>query len=127
MSPRHVSRRRFLQSAAMASAASVIPGVIPDSSVLALRSGSDSSHPIHSGALEEFGYGDVTPHGWLPHLITLAMMATILPLFAAALALITTGLVADHVDKRHDELKRHVDQRHEELKRHLEKLAGHHE
>jgi DUF1680 family protein len=62
MSPRHVSRRRFLQSAAMASAASVIPGVIPDakSSAFALQSGSDSSHPIHSGVLEEFDYGDVT-------------------------------------------------------------------
>jgi uncharacterized protein len=59
MSPAHVvSRRRFLQSVALASGASVIPGL--RNSALALRSSSDSSHSTHPGVLEEFGYGDVT-------------------------------------------------------------------
>lgn len=52
---RAVSRRRFLQSAALASAAGVIPGIrMP---ALALP---DSSHPIQAAPLEEFGYGEVT-------------------------------------------------------------------
>lgn len=54
------------------------------------------------------GYGDVIPHGWAPHLLTVGMMVTVVPLFAATLALVTTGLTADHVDKRHDEMKQHV-------------------
>jgi hypothetical protein len=41
---------------------------------------------------------DITPHGTLQHALTLGMMSTILPLFAACLALVTTGLTADHLD-----------------------------
>ncbi|HME34369.1 MAG TPA: beta-L-arabinofuranosidase domain-containing protein [Candidatus Sulfotelmatobacter sp.] len=64
MSPSHaVSRRKFLQSVTLASAASVIPGL--RSSALALRSGPFFSDPIQSGPLEEFGYGDVTLHSAL--------------------------------------------------------------
>jgi hypothetical protein len=32
-------------------------------------------------------------------------MLTVIPLFAAAFSLLTTGLTADHVDRRQDELK----------------------
>jgi DUF1680 family protein len=53
MSPSHLSRRQFLQSAALASAASVVPGL--RNSALALPSASGSTEP----PLEEFDYGDV--------------------------------------------------------------------
>jgi len=63
MSPSHrVSRRTFLQSAALVSAASVIPGL--RSSGWAL-SGSALSDSIQSGPLGEFGYADVTLHSSL--------------------------------------------------------------
>jgi len=56
MAPSHaVSRRRFLQSAALASAASLIPQV--RGSALADDGGSPA---FASGPLEEFGYGDVS-------------------------------------------------------------------
>ena len=61
MSPSHsVSRRKFLQSAALASAAGVIPRLRGFS--LASLFGSDS---VPSGPLAEFGYGDVTLHSAL--------------------------------------------------------------
>jgi uncharacterized protein len=57
MSPsRRISRRRFLQSATLASAASMIPRL--RNSALAIT-GSGVSDPIQSPPLEEFGYGDV--------------------------------------------------------------------
>jgi voltage-gated potassium channel len=52
------------------------------------------------------GYGDVTPHGWLPHVLAMVIMGTVIPLFASVFSLVTTGLTADHVDLRHEELKR---------------------
>jgi ion channel len=49
------------------------------------------------------GYGDITPRGWLPHLIACAVMATVIPLVTATFSLMTSGLtsqdVKDHVDK----------------------------
>jgi hypothetical protein len=54
------------------------------------------------------GYGDITPHGWLPHLLALAIMVMIIPAWTGSFSLLTAGLAADHVDKRHDELKDHV-------------------
>jgi len=64
MSPsRTISRRKFLQSAALASAASVIPGL--RNSGLALTTRSTSSASIQSGPLEEFGYAEVTLHSVL--------------------------------------------------------------
>jgi voltage-gated potassium channel len=54
------------------------------------------------------GYGDITPHGWLAHVLAVTIMLTVIPLFASVFSLLTTGLTADHVDKRHDELKDHV-------------------
>ena len=51
-----VSRRRFLQSAALASAASVIPGLRKS----ALANSANSIDLSQSSPLEEFGYGKVT-------------------------------------------------------------------
>lgn len=51
------------------------------------------------------GYGDVLPHGWLPHLLAVLIMITVIPLFASVFSLLTTGWTADHVDTRHEELK----------------------
>jgi voltage-gated potassium channel len=44
------------------------------------------------------GYGDITPHGWLPHVLAMLIMCTVIPLFASVFSLVTTGLTADHVD-----------------------------
>jgi DUF1680 family protein len=61
MSPSHsVSRRKFLQSATLASAAGVVPRLRGSS--LSSVFGSDS---VASGTLAEFGYGDVTLHSAL--------------------------------------------------------------
>jgi hypothetical protein len=63
MSPSNrFSRRRFLQSATLASAASVIPSV--RNSAWAFG-GSQVSNPIQPAPLEEFSYGDVTLHSAL--------------------------------------------------------------
>lgn len=70
------------------------------------------------------GYGDVTPHGWAPHIIAVAVMLTVIPLFSAVFSLLTTGLTKKHVDRRHEELKRHVDQKHEELKQHVSEVQS---
>lgn len=51
------------------------------------------------------GYGDVLPHGWLPHLLAVIIMLTVIPLFASVFSLLTTGWTAEHVDTRHNELK----------------------
>lgn len=52
------------------------------------------------------GYGDISPHGWLPHLLAMVIMVTVIPLFASVFSLATTGLTASHIDKRHQELLR---------------------
>lgn len=44
------------------------------------------------------------PAGWLPHVLSMGMMCLVIPLFAAAFSLVTTGLTADHIDKRHRQL-----------------------
>ena len=54
------------------------------------------------------GYGDILPHGWLPHLLAVIIMITVIPLFASVFSLLTTGLTADHIDVRHDELKARI-------------------
>lgn len=51
------------------------------------------------------GYGDILPHGWLPHVLAVVIMLTVIPLFASVFSLLTTGWTADHVDARHRELK----------------------
>lgn len=40
------------------------------------------------------GYGDITPHGWLAHVIAVLIMITVLPLFAATFSLFTSGLAS---------------------------------
>jgi len=54
---RRISRRKFLKSVTLASAASAIPGL--RKSALAIDS-SRASDPTRSASLEEFSYGDVT-------------------------------------------------------------------
>jgi hypothetical protein len=51
---------------------------------------------------------DVAPQGWLPHVISVAMMLTVVPLFSSVFAFFVTGLTAAHIDARHEELKKHV-------------------
>lgn len=51
---------------------------------------------------------DVAPQGWLPHLLSAVMMLTVAPLLASVFSFFTTGLTADHIDVRHEELKDHV-------------------
>lgn len=51
------------------------------------------------------GYGDVVPHGWAAHVLAAALMVLVIPLWTAAFSFVTAGLTADHVDKRHEELK----------------------
>jgi uncharacterized protein len=64
MSPwQPVSRRKFLQSVALASAASAIPGLRNSGRALTARSALSDS--IQSSPLEEFGYGDVALHSAL--------------------------------------------------------------
>ena len=54
------------------------------------------------------GYGDIIPHGWLPHMLALAIMVLIIPLWSGSFSLLTSGLVTDHVDKRHEQMADHV-------------------
>lgn len=58
------------------------------------------------------GFGDVVPHGWAGHLIAVAIMLLILPLWSTVFSFITAGLTADHMDAKTDrqtaELKEHV-------------------
>jgi len=51
------------------------------------------------------GYGDLAPHGWAEHLVALAIMVLVIPAWTGSFSLLTSGLMADHIDKRHNELK----------------------
>jgi voltage-gated potassium channel len=62
------------------------------------------------------GYGDITAHGWLPHLLTVAMMLTVIPLFAAAFSLLTSGLTSTSVTASEHRMKAHFEER---LREHL--------
>lgn len=55
------------------------------------------------------GYGDITPHGTLAHLIASAAMLTVVPLFAATFSLLTSGLTAEHVRSEGHEMRRRLD------------------
>lgn len=61
-----------------------------------------------TGVATTSGNSPASPHGWLAYVVTTAMMLLIIPLFAATFSLVTTGLTADHVDKKHDEIKEYV-------------------
>lgn len=55
------------------------------------------------------GYGDIVPRGWEAHLVALLIMVLIIPAWSTVFSLITSAVVAGHVDKRHKEMKNHVD------------------
>ena len=61
------------------------------------------------------GYGDITPHTHLGRFISVLVMLTVIPLFAATFSLMTTTLTSMHVSRLHDEALAHI--RH--LKEHL--------
>lgn len=65
------------------------------------------------------GYGDITPHGWGPHVIAVAMMVTIIPLIASLWALFTTALTTAHVDRRHRAMIDQMHEHHEALLKHV--------
>lgn len=58
------------------------------------------------------GYGDVTPHGWLAHLLAVTIMFLVLPLWGAMFSYLTAGITAGHAEKmtekQTEELKEHV-------------------
>jgi voltage-gated potassium channel len=54
------------------------------------------------------GYGDIIPHGWAAHLVALAIMVLIIPLWSGAFSLFATGLITNHIDTRHEDMKKHV-------------------
>lgn len=62
------------------------------------------------------GYGDITPVGWLPHLLAVLIMVNVVPLFAATFSLFTSGLTSTHVKHSEARIKEHVENR---LKHHL--------
>ena len=64
------------------------------------------------------GYGDITPHGWLPHLLAVAVMVTVIPLFAATFSLLTSGLTSTNVTASENRVKAHFERR---LREHLGK------
>lgn len=68
------------------------------------------------------GYGDITPDGWGPHLISVAIMLTVIPLFTSVFSLITTALTVKHTDRKHAELTLHLTSQHSELKQHVSEV-----
>lgn len=64
------------------------------------------------------GYGDVTPNSWLGHFIAVIVMLTVIPLFAAAFSLMTSGLTSLQVSDSEERLKAHFEDR---LRHHLRK------
>ena len=61
------------------------------------------------------GYGDVTPRTTTGHVVAVLVMLTVIPLFAAAFSLVTSGLTAIHV---HDEGQRVRDRIEHVIKHH---------
>ena len=55
------------------------------------------------------GYGDITPHGWAPHLVAVAVMVLAIPLWTGAFGLVTSGFLAWHIDKKHQVLHEKLD------------------
>ena len=68
------------------------------------------------------GYGDITPHGWAPHLISVAIMLTVIPLFSSVFSLLTTTLTTIHTDMKHAKLVERIDRHHEEMKKHVSEV-----
>lgn len=51
---------------------------------------------------------DVSPHGWLAYCLGALMMVTMIPLVGVVWAFVTSGITADHVDKRHRQMADHI-------------------
>jgi hypothetical protein len=51
---------------------------------------------------------DIAPRNPAAYAFSALMMLTVVPLFAAVFSFFTTGLTADHVDKRHKQMTEHV-------------------
>lgn len=47
---------------------------------------------------------DVSPRGGLAYVLAALMMISLIPLVGVVWAYVTTGLTADHIDRRHDEM-----------------------
>jgi hypothetical protein len=62
------------------------------------------------------GYGDITPHGWLPHILACAIMILVIPLISGTFALLTSGLACLHIGRSEQRIMRHVEDR---LRHHL--------
>lgn len=67
------------------------------------------------------GYGDVTPRTAAGHVIAAMVMLTVIPLFAAAFSLVTSGLTAGHVRASEQRIKEHVEAR---LRQHMARIAA---
>jgi voltage-gated potassium channel len=74
------------------------------------------------------GYGDLTAHGWLPHVLAVIMMLTVIPLFAATFSLLTSGLASQDIHARvtaaEKRIKDHVDKRHKQMASHVTTTIG---
>lgn len=55
------------------------------------------------------GYGDVTPHTLAGHVLAVLAMLTVIPLFAAAFSLITSGLAGAHAHLEGERMRARLD------------------
>ena len=67
------------------------------------------------------GYGDITPHGWLPHVLACLIMIMVIPLVTATFSLFTAGLSGNGLSAAEQRIKRHVNGA---LRYHLKGAAG---
>lgn len=85
--------------------------------------------PVYSGlywavtTATTVGYGDITPHTTLGHVIAVLVMLTVIPLFAATFSLFTSGLTESHVVSSEDRIAKRIEQHTDQLKRHIERHA----
>jgi voltage-gated potassium channel Kch len=57
------------------------------------------------------GYGDITPRTPAGHVLAVLVALTVVPLFAAAFSLFTSGLTSSHVKRSEERVKRHLEDR----------------
>jgi voltage-gated potassium channel Kch len=65
------------------------------------------------------GYGDILPRGWLPHLLAVLIMLTVVPLFAATFSLFTSALGSVHLTAAERRLNSRIDAHHAALRTHF--------
>lgn len=51
---------------------------------------------------------DLQLHGWQAYTLGELSMLLMIPLFAAVFSFFTSGITADHIDQRHDQMASHV-------------------